>query len=339
MSCQVHDPAAASVSGASPTRRRRWRGLLRVGAIALLSLFVLGTLGSYLYNAATAGRAAFPPGLTFVRTGDFETRYRTWGDPAAPGPPIVLIHGAFESADTWEPLAAVLAPHHRVEAYDVKGLGYTERTPPYDVAALAGQLSDFLAARGLHRAILVGHSSGAGIIARFVLDHPDRVGGIVFIDGDALPLDGPRWIVQVIQDPWRTTLMRLLVRGNRAIRFIYGRTCGPRCPALDAAGLDRWRRPLQVPGAEEAFWASARSGIPGLPPDDVARIAGLHLPASVIFGAEDSQFTSSSAVETAARIGAPPPILVPAARHLPFISDPAIVAGEIEQLIQRSFAA
>jgi pimeloyl-ACP methyl ester carboxylesterase len=335
MSSHAPETVSSAATARTSTRRGRWRRWLRWIAIALLGLFVVGTLFSYLYNAVTAGRAALPSGLTFVRTGTFQTRYRTWGDPVAPGPPLVLIHGAFESADTWEPLAAVLARGHHVEAYDMKGLGYTERMPPYDVGALAAQLGDFLTARGLNRPILVAHSSGAGVVARFILDHPDRVGGLVFIDGDALPIDGPRWIAQIVQDPWRTTLMRLLVRSDRAIRFIYGQTCGPRCPALDAAGLDQWRLPLQVPGAEAGFWASARTGIPGIPADEVARIAGLHLPAAVIFGAEDGQFSPNSAAETAQRIGAPAPTLIPNARHLPFISDPDAVAVVVEQLTQQ----
>jgi pimeloyl-ACP methyl ester carboxylesterase len=108
---------------------------------------------------------------------------------------------------------------------------------------------------------------------------------------------------------------------------------------LDAAGLDQWRRPLEVPGAEAAFWASARAGIPGIPADDVARIAGLHLPAAVIFGAGDGQFGPNSAAETAQRIGAPAPTLIPDARHLPFISDPDAVAAVIEQLPRQSSGA
>lgn len=311
-------------------RRLRW-----IGAV-VLGLFLLATVGSMIYNAATAGRAAPPPGLVFVRTGGFLTRYRTWGDPAAPGPPIVLIHGAFESADTWEPLATLLGRTHRVEAYDVKGLGYTERRPPYDVVSLSEQLGDFLTARGLAHPILVGHSSGAGIIARFVLDHQERIGGIVFVDGDALNSGVPRLPARVIRDPWRTTIARLIIRSDRAIRFFYGRMCGPRCPALDDAGLDQWRRPLQVSGAEEALWAMARTGIPGLTVDDVARIAPLHVPAAVIFGADDPGYPADSAVRTAERIGAPAPTLIPHARHLPFISDPDAVAAAIEELARHA---
>ena len=329
----VTEPVAPPITPpAALTRRGRWLRRLRRTGVVVLCLFLAATAGSLIYNAATAGRATPPSGLAFVRTGSYLTRYRTWGDPTTAGPPIVFIHGAFESVDTWEPLAAQLGHNHRIEAYDVKGLGYTERVPPYTVASLSDQLGDFLTARGLDRPILVGHSSGAGIIARFVLDHPDRVGGIVFVDGDALNSGVPSWPGRVIRGPWRTTIARLLIRSDRVFRFIYGRTCGPRCPALDDAGLDQWRRPLQVPGAEEALWAMARTGIPGLAADEVAQIAALHVPAAVIFGAEDPGYPANSAAETAARIGAPPPTLIPNARHLPFISDPDAVAAVIEQL-------
>ena len=49
----------------------------------------------WLYNAGTAGRREPPPGLSFIRTGDYLTRSRSWG---TTGSPIVLVHGAFESA-------------------------------------------------------------------------------------------------------------------------------------------------------------------------------------------------------------------------------------------------
>jgi pimeloyl-ACP methyl ester carboxylesterase len=323
-----------AVLNTRPSRRERWKRRLRRTGIVLLALFLLMTAFSLIYNLATAGRASLPSGLMYVRTGDIQTRYRTWGDPASPGPPIVLVHGGFESADVWDPLASLLGRGHRVEAYDQRGAGYTERRSPYTVAALADQLDAFLTARNLNRPILVAHSSGAGVVARFVLDHPDRVGGIAFIDGDALNSGVPSWPGRLLLEPWRTTLLRLGVRSDRVIRFIYGHACGPGCPPLDAAGLDQWRRPLQVPGAERALWENLRIGIPGLEADQVARIAALHLPAAVVFGAEDPLFAPSGAAETARRIGAPPPTLIPGARHLPFISDPAAVAAVIEQMVR-----
>jgi pimeloyl-ACP methyl ester carboxylesterase len=53
------------------------------------------------------------------------------------------------------------------------------------------------------------------------------------------------------------------------------------------------------------------------------------MPKSVIFGAEDDVFARSAPYETARRIGAPPPTIIPGARHLSFISQPGRVAAAI----------
>lgn len=317
--------------------RRAWRWLKRIG-IGLLAVWIALTAFSFIYNAATAGRASVPAGLSYVQTGDLLTRYRVWGSLASPGPAIVLIHGAFESADTWDPLARVLAQSHHVEAYDVKGYGYTQRKRPYTVQALANQLDAFLSTRNLVRPILVAHSSGAGVVARFVLDHPDRAGGIIFIDGDAIYGGVTTWLPKILLDPWRTTLLRLFVHSDTFIRALYGRACGPGCPKLDAAGVDQWRRPFEVAGAEQAIWDLMAAGIPGLPADQVARIAGLHIPAAVVFGADDQQFSKASPMQTAQRIGAPTPTIIPGAGHLSFIGHPNEVAAVIEQLYVRVVA-
>lgn len=330
--------AAPAGQSQRPQRvKSRWRWLKRVG-IGLLAVWVALTAFSLIYNAATSGRVSAPAGLSYAQTGDVLTRYRVWGDPASPGPAIVLLHGAFESADTWDPLARVLARTHRVEAYDVKGYGYTQRKGSYTVQALADQLDAFLTARGLVRPILVAHSSGAGVVARFVLDHPDRVGGIVFVDGDALYGGVTTWIPKILLDPWRTTLLRLFVHSDGFIRTLYDQACGSGCPKLDAAGVDQWRRPFEVAGAEQAIWAMMAAGIPGLPADQIARIAPLRIPAAVIFGADDHEFSKESPAQTAQRIGAPSPTIIPGAGHLSFISHPDEVAAAIEQLYGRATA-
>lgn len=294
-------------------------------------LWLLVLVASLTYNAATDGRAALPPNLTFVRTGDIETRYRAWG-PAqpAPGMPIVLLHGFLEDSDTWSDLAPLLATEHRVEALDLRGFGYTQHGGPVDVRADAAQLHDFLTARGLTKPLLVAHSSGAGVAAEFALEHPDEVGGLLFLDGDALPIGGPAWLPNVFLNPWRTSVLRLAVRSDQLIRSVYGSQCGPRCPALTPATLDQWRRPLQVPGAEDAVWQLARQHALGLPESRVAQLHDLAVPKAVVFGAEDSTFSKDSAALTARRIGAQTTVLIPNARHLTMISDPRAIADVVE---------
>lgn len=326
---------AQSIEPAAPARDRRGRRWLKRAAIALLAVFIILTSFSLIYNAVTSPRIAAPPGLTYVQTGDILTRYRVWGDQTRPGPAIVLIHGAFESADTWDPLARLLARNHHVEAYDVKGYGYTQRKRPYTVEALADQLGAFLTARDLVRPVLVAHSSGAGVVARFVLDHPDRASGIVFVDGDALSSGVTTWLPRILLDPWRTTLLRLALHSDSLIRSLYSQACGAGCPTLDAAALDRLRRPFEVAGAEQAIWDMLAAVIPGLTADQVARIGSLRIPAAVVFGARDTEFAPASPAQTARRIGAPAPVIIPGAGHLSFVSHPDEVAGVVEQLYAR----
>jgi pimeloyl-ACP methyl ester carboxylesterase len=75
-----------------------------------------------------------------------------------------------------------------------------------------------------------------------------------------------------------------------------------------------------------------RYGVPGLTPGRLSLLDGTRLPKAVVFGAEDRVFSKTSAADTARRIGAPPPTLIPGARHLTMISSPAVVAQAVEAL-------
>jgi pimeloyl-ACP methyl ester carboxylesterase len=310
--------------------------------IAALVCVVSFTGFSFVYNLATQDTVPYPPGLTFVQTGDISTRYREWG---TSGTPVLLLHGFIESADTWAPVASLLARDHRVYAIDLDGYGYTQRVAPYSTAHLTQQVLDFISVMHLQRPIVVGHSSGAALAGAVALASPQNIGGVMFLDGDGLPLNGTadggrdnsgfafkQWLPQ----PYRTTLLRLVLRSDDMIRTIYTATCGPRCPTLTEAGIDQWRRPFQVPGAEAAALDVLGAGIPALPVASLQHLALLPMPKSVVYGADDPEYAPGSAEQTAARIGAPSPTLIPDARHLTLISDPGVVATAVEQLAERA---
>ncbi len=290
---------------------------------------------SLLYNAATDVRAGRPPGLTFVRAGDLLTRYRAWG---RGGSPVVLVPGAFETADTFAALGAVLGSTHRVYALDLTGTGYSQARPPYTVGRLAGQVLAFVAAMhltGREAPVLVGHSSGAAVVGLAALEGGRRVAGVMFLDGDAAPLPGGSGLRRLVLDPYRTTLFRLGLRSDWAVRALYDRECGPACPRLTAAGVETWRRPLQQPGAEQALWATLRTGIPSLTSGQLDALRSLAMPKSVAWGADDPQYPAGTAAKVADRIGAPAPTLVPG-RHLTMVSSPRQVAAAIQALCDRA---
>jgi pimeloyl-ACP methyl ester carboxylesterase len=325
----------ATEDEAVPERKPSWvRRWLRRAGIAVVVLAVVGTVFSLVYNLATSVRARPPAGLSYVQTGDLMTRYRVWG---IGGSPIVLVHGAAESADTWERLATTLARDHRVYALDLNGAGYTQRRAPYTLDHQVRQLLAFIGAMGLDRPTIVAHSAGAATAAEAVLRSPGRVGALMFLDGDALKGGaGPGPAVHyLLIPPYRTTLLRLVVHSDWLIRTIYSSQCGPACPRLDAAGVAVWRRPYEVAGAEAGVWGSLKNGVPGLSESRLTLLRGIDLPKAVVYGADDHVFAKTSAADTARRVGAPPPTLIPGARHLTMISSPAEVARAVEGLAAR----
>jgi len=319
--------------------RLRRAGLPRT-ALLLAAVCVLAsvTAASVAYVLATDTPAPVPSGLTFVRTGPMMTRYQAWGAPSSH--PVVLVHGAFESVATWRPVARLLSPVAHVEAYDLEGYGYTEHVGPYTTASLAAQLAAFLDARHLVHPVLVGHSLGAGVIARFVLDHPGRAAGVVFVDGDGLSVTFPgTWVPNALPEPFRTAAYRAVVRNRALLSTIFGLACGPNCPTLTPAQLTDVQRPLLVAGAEQALLAYVSRPVVGVTEGELIHVASPSLAAAVVFGAEDNENAPGAPTATAARIGAPPPVVIPGCGHLSLWSHPGAVAAVVTGLLARVAAS
>jgi pimeloyl-ACP methyl ester carboxylesterase len=313
--------------------RRSW--LVRVWRFARwflltgIMLVVALTAASFGYNFSTNGPVPRPAGLLMAAGGGFDTRYREWG---TTGTPIVLVPGAFETADTFAALGPVLGADHRVFAIDLSGTGYSAPSPSYSTSQLAAQLLAFLAAEGLTGAsapVLVGHSSGAAVVGLAAVTGGARaVRSVVFLDGDATALSGPGFLGWLLIDPYRTSLLRLALRQDWLIRQLYNAQCGPLCPPLSAAGVETWRLPLQQPGFAGALAYTLRHGIPSMTSAQFAALRALPVPKLVVYGADDPQMSASDETTTADRIGAPPPVTVPG-RHLTMIASPGQVAAAL----------
>jgi pimeloyl-ACP methyl ester carboxylesterase len=314
------------------TWRSRGRRIAKRAGLTAAGLVVALTLASFGYNLATDGPAPRPSGLLMVSGGGFDTRYRSWG---TSGSPIVLVPGAFETADTFAALGAALGADHRVFAIDLTGTGYSTPSPPYTASHLAAQVLAFLAAKGLtgvSAPVLVGHSSGAAVVGLAALHGPRAVRGVIFLDGDATPLGGPGFLGWLFVNPYRTTVLRLALSSSWLVTQVYSSQCGPGCPPLSAAGVETWRLPLQQPGFESEIAYSLRHGIPSMTSAQFAALRAVAVPKRVVFGTHDPQTSASDATATAARIGAPPPVAVPG-RHLTMISSPRQVAAAVRAFI------
>jgi pimeloyl-ACP methyl ester carboxylesterase len=117
---------------------------------------------------------------------------------AGEGIPVVLLHG-LTATHRYVVMGSrsLERSGHRVIAYDARGHGRSDPAEPYDYPSLAGDLARLMDERDLDSAVLAGASMGAHTIARFALDHPERVLAAVFItpayDPASFPGDLGRW--------------------------------------------------------------------------------------------------------------------------------------------------
>ena len=83
-------------------------------------------------------------------------------DRSGDGPALILVGGALSDRSAAAPLAALLAPHFTVFAYDRRGRGDSSDTAPYAVAREVEDLEAIIQEAG-GAAFVFGHSSGAAL--------------------------------------------------------------------------------------------------------------------------------------------------------------------------------
>ncbi|MBI5650647.1 MAG: alpha/beta hydrolase [Chloroflexi bacterium] len=104
-----------------------------------------------------------------------------YADAGTTGAPAVFIHGAGSNHRIWGNQLRAVSAVARAFALDLPGHGKSEGAGRDTIDAYRDVIRDFLDARELDRAVLVGHSMGGAIVQAFALAYPDRVAGIVLV--------------------------------------------------------------------------------------------------------------------------------------------------------------
>lgn len=112
--------------------------------------------------------------------------YGVW-TPSADAPTVLAIHGITSSHRAWTPLAQQL-PDVRLVAPDLRGRGGSRAMGgPYGMVQHADDVAGLLDELGVERCVVVGHSMGGFVAVTLAHRHPERVAGLVLVDG-GLPL-------------------------------------------------------------------------------------------------------------------------------------------------------
>jgi 3-oxoadipate enol-lactonase len=109
------------------------------------------------------------------------------------GPPMVLLHGAGDQAGAWARAIGPLVAEYRVIVPDLPGHWRSDPTSgPFGIEEVLDGLTavmDELCAND--PAILVGNSMGAWVSFLYAVDHPNRIGRLVAVNGGPLAVDDP----------------------------------------------------------------------------------------------------------------------------------------------------
>ncbi|MHC4178273.1 MAG: alpha/beta fold hydrolase, partial [Planctomycetota bacterium] len=140
-----------------------------------------------------------------IDIGDAALAYRQAGDPAAPA--CILLHGVPTSSALWHRVLPLIAGQRFCLAPDLAGLGETHvhnRHMDLSIPGQARMIADFLCAKGVHRADIVGHDLGGAVALQLAAHRPGLVRSLVLANCTAY-------------DNWPVPALRriMLLAGNR----------------------------------------------------------------------------------------------------------------------------
>ncbi|MDV5822098.1 alpha/beta fold hydrolase [Sphingobium naphthae] len=179
--------------------------------------------------------------FTSLRT---RLHYLDWGNPSAPL--LILVHGGFDHARSWDWTARALAQDYHVITPDLRGHGDSAWSPTgaYPIAHFVYDLALLVDLLDRAPVTIVGHSLGGSISLRFAGLYPDKVQKIVAIEGLGRSPDSLRQQAdRAAPDIWRDWIDGRRTRARRTPRSY---------PTIEAA-VGRMRERNEALSLEQAM--------------------------------------------------------------------------------------
>jgi pimeloyl-ACP methyl ester carboxylesterase len=322
----------------------RWTRRIAIAATVILLVLVgcvaLGVgslrLAAHLRETEAASATA-PADGKFVDSG--LGRIFVMDPGPADGIPVVLFHGtAAWSKLWWRTTAALKNAGYRPIAPDLPPFGYSDRQGGYTRFEQASRIDGVMTALGAGRAVIVGHSFGAGSALEYALRHPDRTIGLILVDAalglTQVPSDPPAFLNH---GPLRELLVSATATNPLATRFLLSKLIY-RKQAAGGETLDILKAPMHVAGttphiadwlfyfmgADRAAISSSRSAV-----------SGIKVPVAMIWGDRDDVTPLAQANDLRSLVPSASLKVLNDVGHIPQIEDPdAFNAALIEAVRQ-----
>lgn len=250
----------------------------------------------------------------FISSGAAKIYATACGNPIAPA--IVGMGGWTGSCELWSDVFGPLSARWRMVAYDHRGAGAT--VAPLETITHEQLTEDVFAvldAYAIERAVLAAESSGALSALAAAHARPERVAGLVIVDG------------LYYRDP--AVLQSAFAHGLRADYLGTLRGFVEACmPEPDSEHLKRWGLKILSRSTPDEALALLQVGIGSNPRNDLPQIAQ---PTLVIHGDQDAIVPLSVGRRLAAALPNARLAVLAGAGHVPTITRPAEVAALIDE--------
>jgi pimeloyl-ACP methyl ester carboxylesterase len=322
----------------------RWIRRTALALVVLIACVVAGLaalrLAAHLRETEVASTAA-PADGKFVESG--HGRMFVMDPGPADGIPVVLFHGtAAWSKLWWRTMAALKSDGYRPIVPDLPPFGYSERQGGYTRLEQAARIDGMMTTLGGGRAIVVGHSFGAGAALEYVMRHPDRVIGLVLVDAALGLTEAPSDAPAVLNyAPVRELLVSATATNPLATRFLLSKLIY-RQEAASRETLDILKAPMRVAGTTShiadwlLYFAGSDRAALSASRDEVSRIK---LPVAMIWGDRDDVTPLAQANDLRSLVPSASLRVMRDVGHIPQIEDPDAFNAVLRAVIREVVSA
>ena len=276
----------------------------------------------------------------FVKAAGLHWHVQQFGPAPDEAPVIVLLHGTGSSSHSWRDVAPLLALRYCVIVMDLPGHGFTTMpsNAEQSLSGMARNVAALLDALKISPTVIAGHSAGAAVAERMIIDHTISPAELVSINGAFLAFGG-------LAGQFFSPVARLLAAGSIASRFfawqakdaaIVQKLIRGTGSTLDAVGVDLYARVVSNPGHVSA--ALAMMAHWDLEPLERA-LPRLTLPVWMVAAENDATVPASQAALVARRLSQSRQVLWPMLGHLAHEESPAqcaaLLKGVVEEVLQK----
>jgi pimeloyl-ACP methyl ester carboxylesterase len=309
-----------------------WRGALALLGVLVIAFLIFRTPDTD--PAEMRAKYGGPPSQ-FVEVGDgLKVHLRDEGPKDAPA--IILLHGSNADLHTWEPWVAALKTRYRVIRFDQIGHGLTGADPKgdYSTASFVADIGEVADKLGLETFILGGNSMGGKHALAYAIAHPERLTGLVLVDGSG----GPMLKVGKPKDKESGNIGFAIARMpgvNRIAEQITPRsliaqslqqTVSVKAVASEAA-IDRYWELLRYPGNRRATLARFSQPYDPLAEAGIAKVT---TPTLILWGEEDRIIPVEAGQWLAKTLPAATLRIYPKVGHLPHEEAPQATLADLE---------